>query len=348
MKQPAADNKFYFLELMRTLAALYVVGVHIHQIVDFGKIGSMLFAFGQEAVMIFFVLSGFVIYYSAENKKTLTIPQYFKARFLRIYPVFILACLLTYVAKSFISDEWLDFQWISFLENICMLQDFSTGKPGVWIQPFMGNTPLWSLSYEWWFYMLFIPIYFYIPENRRYLYVGIISSAALVVYLIFPNQICLWLSYFILWWLGAEVSRKHMQPDSVNLNTLKKTLFITAALLVLLLVYLLYWKTDHTILFGLFPVLFIRHFVASMIFVTVLWNISKNTFNIGSANLLVRLAPYTYAIYVFHYPVLLMFEKTGWIFSIWGMAASLVAMLLLAIIAEEVFQKNIVRWFKKI
>ena len=39
-----------------------------------------------------------------------------------------------------------------------MLQDRSYAKPGVWVSLVGGNAPLWSLSYEWWFYMAYFPM----------------------------------------------------------------------------------------------------------------------------------------------------------------------------------------------
>jgi peptidoglycan/LPS O-acetylase OafA/YrhL len=55
---------------------------------------SFLFRFGQEAVMLFFLLSGFVIYYSFSLGKDKSFQGYFQRRWLRIYPIFIFALLI--------------------------------------------------------------------------------------------------------------------------------------------------------------------------------------------------------------------------------------------------------------
>ena len=96
-----------------------------------------------------------------------------------------------------IAGHFIIFPVNSFIENICMLQDLSTGKPSTWIEPFMGNTPLWSLSYEWWFYILFIPVYFYISKKNQFVVVALSSSISLLIYLIIPNQVSLWVIYFM-------------------------------------------------------------------------------------------------------------------------------------------------------
>jgi peptidoglycan/LPS O-acetylase OafA/YrhL len=50
---------------------------------------------GRQSVMVFFVLSGFVLTYSLEAKKS-TYKQYIVRRFFRIYPVFLCAVLLSF------------------------------------------------------------------------------------------------------------------------------------------------------------------------------------------------------------------------------------------------------------
>lgn len=340
------SNKFYTLELIRSLAAVYVLIYHIQQKLYFGAVFSLLFSFGQESVMIFFVLSGFVIYYSVENKKTpVTIISYFRARFLRIYPVFILACLLAYSCQVILTGQFIMFPLNSFIENVCMLQDFATGKPGTWAEPFMGNKPLWSLSYEWCFYMLFIPIYFFVPKSKQFVVVSILSSGCLISYLYMPNQISIWFAYFILWWLGVEVSKKYIRDSK---NNIEYMILITTFQLLLLIVYAFFYRKTNVISFGLFPVLLIRHYVMALAFTLFLWKFDVLTINISAGNILVRLAPYTYALYVLHYPVLQLFEQKRWLSTLWGLPLLIFVVLLLCYFAENIIQKSIVNWIKTI
>jgi peptidoglycan/LPS O-acetylase OafA/YrhL len=39
--------------------------------------------------------------------------------------------------------------------NVLCFQDIVSLKPNV-ISAYMGNGVLWSLSYEWWFYIIFV------------------------------------------------------------------------------------------------------------------------------------------------------------------------------------------------
>ncbi len=347
MNQVISQNaKNYFLELVRSLAAIYVVFYHIHQKINFGKAGDILFNFGQEAVMIFFVLSGFVILYSVENKaKELTPLKYFKARFLRIYPVFIISCIIAYACNCIIYNAWVSIKITQFLSNVCMLQDFYSGKPGIHVTPYMGNLPLWSLSYEWWFYMFFLVLFFYIKSNKAYIYVCIISCIGLITYLYYPNQISLWFMYFILWWLGAEVAKKYVNV-SHNPRNLYVTFLTAVLMLIILILFAMYYKKDHALIFGFFPVLFIRHFFAAILFAAFLWSVDVQKIKVSSTNFLAWLAPYTYAIYIFHYPLLNLFNSKNWLNGISGILLFLMVVFILSYITEKYIQKKIVSWFR--
>ncbi|MEM9770963.1 MAG: acyltransferase, partial [Cyanobacteria bacterium P01_D01_bin.73] len=118
-------------------------------------------SFGQEAVMVFFLLSGFVMYWSSAGRPKQDFYQYFIRRFRRIYFPFVVAMLLVFAIAvsnfgllSVLKDP--DF-WPTLVGNLFMVQEISTLKPGIHINPFLGNLPFWTLTYEWWFYFLFFP-----------------------------------------------------------------------------------------------------------------------------------------------------------------------------------------------
>ena len=57
-----------YLDLIRTIAAFTVAIFHFFQWPEFTAGQFLWFGYGQEAVIVFFVLSGFVIGYVAETK----------------------------------------------------------------------------------------------------------------------------------------------------------------------------------------------------------------------------------------------------------------------------------------
>jgi len=82
-----------YLDLVRFLAALTVLLFHASGL-EFVKVDTVLGHYGREAVIVFFVLSGFVIAYTADQKDS-TLPEYATHRISRIYSVVIPALILT-------------------------------------------------------------------------------------------------------------------------------------------------------------------------------------------------------------------------------------------------------------
>jgi peptidoglycan/LPS O-acetylase OafA/YrhL len=84
------------LEALRGVAAVYVLLHHIIRArlgIEKGLLG-LLFSFGQEAVILFFLLSGFVIFYSFSTGRDQSFGSYFRRRWLRIYPIFFVSLFI--------------------------------------------------------------------------------------------------------------------------------------------------------------------------------------------------------------------------------------------------------------
>jgi peptidoglycan/LPS O-acetylase OafA/YrhL len=161
-----------YLDLTRFSAALLVVLTHYIQqgLIGPAAQGTMPL-FGREAVIVFFVLSGFVIAY-ASAEKALTLRQYVVARSARIYsvaaPLVLLCFLLVYLVS----------QYTELPANL----GYQARKPYIYLPLhflFMGElwnlseTPpwliqYWSLGYEVWYYVLF-GVVFYLRGTKRLL-----------------------------------------------------------------------------------------------------------------------------------------------------------------------------------
>src|ERR1700761_950436 len=86
------------LEAIRGFVAIYIVFHHFiafNHLQDRSLTLKLVFMHPQEAVLVFFLLSGFVIYLSAASSQQLTFYQYIKKRFARIYPITIAAFLIS-------------------------------------------------------------------------------------------------------------------------------------------------------------------------------------------------------------------------------------------------------------
>jgi len=130
--------------LLRYILALFVVTSHTYFLVD--KNSFLLdFQLGNPAVACFFILSGFLMNYSLENIYKERVFDFYKNRFLRIFPQLIFAMITTLIVHCFVSEyitgnsinigqEFKGFKSFTF-ENIayCMFETF---------------IPLWEFIYN--------------------------------------------------------------------------------------------------------------------------------------------------------------------------------------------------------
>jgi peptidoglycan/LPS O-acetylase OafA/YrhL len=148
-----AMNKSYslYLDIVRLSAAVLVVLAHYCQ---HGIVSDALRPFipelGREAVVIFFVLSGFVIAYSTAQK-SVSLRQYAVARCARIYSVAAPILLLAFVLAIFIQPDFQVARWYLYVP----MHLFFSGELWNLSQTPPLLTPYWSLGFEVWYYVLF-------------------------------------------------------------------------------------------------------------------------------------------------------------------------------------------------
>lgn len=320
-------GKIEKLEALRGFAALYVLLHHF----KIGE-GTYLQYFtmqGQVAVMLFFVLSGFVIYYSCHQKRSISFREYFIKRFRRIYFVFILALLISYLAACLNSRSWLPFMPIEFVKNLTNFQDLSR-HPGYWFEGYYGNTPLWSISYEWWFYMLFFPIFKFVRASRQRFFAIGISILGFATYMIYPNQISIIMGYFICWWWGVEIAKIWLNNHKITFGRLK---FINVSFVIMIVLsgaQLLLYR--GTLSFGDHPIIELRHFIYAYVIIMfgLIWYKMRYPLYRFTFRPFIYFAPFSYAIYVFHHPIVtkynfhlfhsIILQKVVFLFVLFGLA----------------------------
>lgn len=193
-----------YLDAVRFLAAISVFAFHLFQpgVADFANLGFHL-NIGRAAVMVFFVLSGFVIAYVFDAKER-TAESYLISRFARLYSVVIPALILTLFLDHL--GRHLDGRHYtaSFYDEIPVRMIFSLlFLNQIWnftVAAF-SNAPYWSVAYEFWYYMLFAAAVFS-SGYRRYILV------LLIVLCVGPRIILM----SPLWFLGMGayyISRKN-------------------------------------------------------------------------------------------------------------------------------------------
>ncbi len=296
------------LEALRGAAALYVVIYHSSNFDWTAQfpLGNLL-RLGQEVVMIFFLMSGFVIHYSFQRGSNKTFRTYFLRRFLRVYAPLLPILLLSYLVASWQAGSWIDPQWRELLGNLLMLQDNSGQKPGVIVDPYLYNLPLWTLSYEWWFWMLYYPTVRLLPEWRRRAWVVFGFSAVIgLLYMVAPNALTRLFLYFGLWWIGAYLADLYLRGTLHRFEEWAPLLAYSGGMAVLMCLNM-FWiqqRTGETMVFWLgYPVLEARHFagVTCLLIAAYLW---KRVRWFGFDALLGRfaiLAPISYSVYASHF-----------------------------------------------
>lgn len=143
--------KIKSIHYLRGIAALLVVAFHLRGLINNTyaqkNLGDLLFFSGPSGVDLFFIISGFIIAYSTENRPTKEKSVFVVKRLFRVYPVYIISLI---VFSIIIIPN--DVQ--SFIRSALLIHlDYS--KPA----PFFGYSlilPAWTLTYELYFYLVFL------------------------------------------------------------------------------------------------------------------------------------------------------------------------------------------------
>ena len=169
---PAGSLRYAELESLRGLAALLVVLFHIppwnpwlHELAIIRN--------GALMVQLFFVLSGFVIY-TAYGQKLRTGTEVLRFQFLRLgrlYPLhlfmlgaFVFMELIKYplLAHGFNAGEPFAYNdWHALLDHLLLVQAIGPDNSG-----FTFNGPAWSISVEFYTYLLFAAVVRLLPRGK--------------------------------------------------------------------------------------------------------------------------------------------------------------------------------------
>lgn len=272
----AEQKKLEKLEAIRGFAAIYVVFYHLFAsgFIVFGINLSFLFRFGQEAVILFFLLSGFVIYYSFKRSKDISnFKVFFWKRSLRIYIPLLIIFLTNYLLICFYKGQFIRINIPNLLGNLLMLQDNVGKKPNVITEPFLNNDPLWSLSYEWWFYFLFFTIINLKWIKNKDLVVFTLSIVSALTYILFPNFINRELMYFSIWWSGLYLAKLYMSNTAISYRTIRLPLISLIAICVILCTnFLVVNKAvfSESGALSKYPILEFRHFLFTLIIMIII------------------------------------------------------------------------------
>lgn len=137
---------------LRCFAALNIVFFHFSNPKWFGPFAPIV-AHGYTSVSFFLLMSGFILAYNYQEKAhtgRLKAKTFWIARFSRLYPVYVLALVLS---LGMLVEEWharshAQFVWGTILTPL-LLQGWSPSLSTFW------NTPAWTMCTEAFFYLIF-------------------------------------------------------------------------------------------------------------------------------------------------------------------------------------------------
>ncbi len=243
----ASPNHAPFLDFLRASAAFLVVIGHARHllfasITTVDRPGLLLKVFWlvtvlkHEAVIVFFVLSGFLVggsIFNAMSKNSFDLKNYLIARFSRIYIVYVPALIVTalafWIGRNFLTDFGGDTIRPLFAQaqpdfgglhgTLCHLADVQ----GFLCEEWKQNPGLWSLGYEWVLY-LFAPavLALIVGSGSR-----AVRCAGLTLLVLGAGAMAVnlteWAFWFAAWFLGVaawRLSRAWSMPMTAGLAAL--------------------------------------------------------------------------------------------------------------------------------
>ncbi|MFM5916620.1 MAG: acyltransferase family protein [Novosphingobium sp.] len=332
------------LDAVRAVTALVVVLGHSRPVGFYVGPVAFPWVMHHAAVIVFFVLSGFVIANTAQARET-DLAKFAVARFSRILPVAWPALLLGTAVWAFnralggpdIPQEpgYQTGSLASLLYPLMFLSELPQASGPVW------NSPYWSLCYEVWYYALFAAAVF-LRGSRRLLWLAALALlAGLNVVMLMP----VWLAGV---WLARRLPQMILSP-------------LQAALLVALGCWF-FWlfaglaepllnMTMHRVPIAALNASYSRVWLADWLMAPALVAVFAGLGPLAqrAAPLLERCAPAikllagsSFTLYLMHWPVMCLLITLGIkAHSMWTLAPLIAALQALAIAGASLFER---RW----
>lgn len=167
----------------RFLAAISIVVFHFGlDVFPFNSVYLKdVFSQANVGVSYFFILSGFVMVIAYQNHDKIEYINYYKNRFARIYPIYLIG-LLAFVFFQILNNSSISITELTL--NVFLLQAWYSGRT------LSLNFPGWSISVELFFYILFpLIMNFYLKIKRKEIF-----NYVVIVFWLF-SQILLYLLF---------------------------------------------------------------------------------------------------------------------------------------------------------
>ncbi len=173
------QKRFESLDAFRGICALLVLMYHLNMTTSIA--GLAFFRNSSVFVIFFFILSGFVLAHSYGYREGVTFKRFFKSRFLRIYPlhffmflVFLGLEFFKYARPHIVGIDYGIKPFVDLyapseiLPNLLLLQAWLPNA-----NPPSYNPVAWSISVEFYMYMIFICTVLFANKCKEFLWLGL-------------------------------------------------------------------------------------------------------------------------------------------------------------------------------
>ncbi|MBC5833320.1 acyltransferase [Flavobacterium sp. F372] len=359
------SNKIYFPNLngIRFIAAFVVIIHHLEQI-------KKIFGFnnhwenptvqqiGPLGVVLFFVLSGFLITYLllVEEKltKTISIKSFYMRRILRIWPLYYLIILLSFFVLSKISffnlGEWSGMVWNDLSLKLLFFTLFLPNIALIIFPPVPYASQSWSVGVEEQFYLIW-PILIKNVKNKKQLLISII-----VGYLIIKIFLFNLLENYIFWNDALEKTREIFNSFSIDCMAIGGlfAVFLFEKNKILKLLFSKYFQVIIFLILAVFilkgiEVPFVNFEFYAVLFGIIIINLAANENTIVNLENKVfhYLGKISYGIYMFHPIAIVLTLKILYNYNISNIFIQMFAAVATTIIISSISYKYFESYFIK-
>ncbi len=335
------------LDVLRMVGALMVFAAHASYLGYTGSSAGFAHHYGHTGVIVFFVLSGYVIAFVRDTKHA-DLPHYSVARFARLYSVLLPALLLTPLLDiagramdpSVYRTIPADHATFRVIANATFMQ-----QSNHLFVKYFSNGPMWSIGYEFWYYAIY-GIFVYLRGMQRMLFAAVaFALAGYKVLLLMP-----------VWLIGVAVYQLHARGFAAPQALGRVLIFFFAVLFLMMVEFGLFHRqlSDLNVLVTTplggralgFSQWFVRDFflglVIGLLVLCMKGDASGRAWR--SAPVVRYVAGATFSIYLFHVPLILFLQATGlfasttWVGGLALAAAAMACCFLLASVTERRLQ----------
>lgn len=326
-----SDDRNLWLDLIRGGSALLVCLGHLRNaiLVDYSALVNpsiamkafyALTSLGHQAVMVFFVLSGYFVGGAVlRTGAQFSWASYLTSRLTRLWVVLIPCLIITWGVGQILLDyapavlaganveSWhsgpnpgeYSASFSTLLANIFFMQTITFPVFGL-------NSPLWSLANEFWYYMLFPLLAIVIGLVGSGKYQARITAFALVIIIAWslPSEM---LYGFLIWMMGFAVYCLQPAVKIISKNTMRTLLLVSLVLFGLALAYSKSTSPIQTMPFE-------SDFLIGLTFAFLCLILTKQAFPKLRETWLAKGSQYlsevSYSLYLSHFPIIILIAAT--------------------------------------